>query len=281
MTNIPIAQRQMATLRWFGLAVALLLAVLATGCASGPTANPRDPLEPFNRQVTKFNEAVDAAVLKPVATGYVTAVPALVRTGVSNFFNNLGDAWSFVNNVLQLKPQAAAESLMRFNVNTFFGLGGLLDIASEMNIERHKEDFGQTLGYWGVPSGPYLVLPILGPSTLRDTLVLPVEAKGNVIGDINNDPARYGLTALQAVDIRANLLRAGRVLDEAALDKYSFQRDVYLQLRNGLVFDGAEPPERQETREPPSGELPAATPGEPAKADAAPAETPAAPATAR
>jgi phospholipid-binding lipoprotein MlaA len=276
MTNNTIAQRQMAALRWFGLTAALLLALLATGCASGPMANPRDPLEPFNREVTKFNDVVDAAVLKPVATGYVNVVPSLVRTGVSNFFSNLGDAWSFVNNVLQLKPLAATESLMRFNVNTFFGLGGLLDVASEMNIERHREDFGQTLGYWGVPSGPYLVIPILGSSTLRDALVLPVEAKGNLIGGINDDPTRYGLTALQAVSIRANLLRAGRVLDEAALDKYSFQRDVFLQLRNGLVFDGAEPPERRESREPP--------PGEPAKSDAvpaAPAETPGAPATAR
>ena len=276
-----IAQRQTGARRWLGLAAALLVALLAAGCASGPTANPRDPLEPFNRQVTRFNDAVDAAVLKPVATGYVNVVPSLVRTGVSNFFSNLGDAWSFVNNVLQLKPQAAAESLMRFNVNTFFGLGGLLDIASEMNIERHKEDFGQTLGYWGVPSGPYLVLPILGPSTLRDTLVLPVEAKGNVIGDINDDPARYGLTALQAVDIRANLLRAGRVLDEAALDKYSFQRDVYLQLRNGLVFDGAEPPA---PREPVPGSPPTPVPAEPDKlepAAAAPAEGPAPAATAR
>jgi phospholipid-binding lipoprotein MlaA len=123
----------------------LLLVMLATGCASGPNANPRDPLEPFNREVTKFNEAIDAAVLKPVAIGYVTVVPSLMRTGVSNFFSNLGDAWSFVNNVLQLKPQAAAESLMRFNVNTFLGLGGLLDIASEMNIDRHKEDFGGCL----------------------------------------------------------------------------------------------------------------------------------------
>jgi phospholipid-binding lipoprotein MlaA len=254
----------------------LLFALMATGCASGPNANPRDPLEPFNRQVTKFNEAVDAAVLKPVATGYVNVVPSLVRTGVSNFFGNLGDAWSFVNNVLQAKPQAAAESFMRFNVNTFLGLGGLLDIASEMNIDRHKEDFGQTLGYWGVPSGPYLVVPILGPSTLRDALVLPVEAKGNLVGGINDDPTRYGLTVLQAVDIRANLLRAGKVLDEAALDKYTFQRDVFLQLRSGAVSDGALPPEPREPPPPAASPAAADPPAKPAPG-ATPPVAPAAP----
>lgn len=269
MNNNTIARPPGAAVPLWRMALAVLLAAVLSGCASGPNANSRDPLEPFNRNVTKFNDAVDAAVLKPVATGYVNVVPSLVRTGVSNFFSNLGDAWSFVNNVLQLKPQAAAESFMRFNVNTFLGLGGLLDIASEMNIDRHKEDFGQTLGYWGVPAGPYLVLPLLGPSTLRDTLVLPLEAKGNLVGGINDDPTRYGLTALQAVDIRANLLRAGKVLDEAALDKYTFQRDVFLQLRSGLVFDGSLPPE---PREPSPPDAPAtAPPAEPGKPEASPA----------
>ena len=150
------------------------------GCATGPTPIPRDPFEPLNRQVSQFNEGVDDAVLKPVATVYKNGVPPLVRTGVSNFFGNLGDVWSFVNSVLQFKFQNAAENFMRLNVNTFFGLGGILDIASELNIERHKEDFGQTLGRWGVPAGPYLVLPLLGPSTVRDTVALPVDYKGDL-----------------------------------------------------------------------------------------------------
>ena len=132
------------------------------GCA-GFNKNPRDPLEPFNRKVMQFNDGVDAMVLKPAATVYKQGVPPLVRTGVSNFFGNLSDVWSFVNSALQFKFQNAAENFMRLNVNTFFGLGGILDIASELNIERHREDFGQTLGRWGVPAGPYIVLPLAGP----------------------------------------------------------------------------------------------------------------------
>ncbi len=218
------------------LAGAFLLAGLA-GCATGPGANPEDPLEPFNRAVTGFNEGVDKAVLKPVATVYRDITPRLVRTGVTNFFANLGDAWSLVNNLLQLKPEASGDSLMRFTVNTFMGLGGVIDIASDMRIPRHKEDFGQTLGYWGVPSGAYVVLPLLGPSTIRDTAALPVDMQGNLVGQIDHVPTRNVLTALRVVNLRANLLRAGEVLDDAALDKYSFTRDVYLQLRQAEVQD--------------------------------------------
>ncbi|HXE50664.1 MAG TPA: VacJ family lipoprotein [Ramlibacter sp.] len=215
------------------------------GCA-GFNTNPRDPLEPLNRKVSQFNEGVDKAVFKPVATAYKNGVPPLVRTGVSNFFGNLGDAWSFVNSVLQFKFQNAAENFMRLNVNTFFGLGGILDIASELNIERHKEDFGQTLGRWGVPAGPYIVLPLLGPSTLRDTVALPVDYKGDLVHHVTPVEDRNALYVLRAVDSRANLLRIGSVIDEAALDKYSFTRDAYLQKRRADVTDnqetdGAEP----------------------------------------
>ena len=157
-----------------GLAL-LLGAVLLTGCATVANPDPRDPLESYNRSMTNFNEQVDAMVLKPVATAYKEVMPGPVRTGVSNFFANLGDVWSFVNNVLQLRGEAAASSFMRVNVNTFMGLGGLLDIASELGIDRYKQDFGLTLGRWGVGTGPYLVLPILGPSTVRDTFALPVD----------------------------------------------------------------------------------------------------------
>ena len=171
-------------------------------------------------------------VLKPVATAYKEVMPGPVRTGVSNFFANLGDVWSFVNNVLQLRGEAAASSFMRVNVNTFMGLGGLLDIASELGIDRYKQDFGLTLGRWGVGTGPYLVLPILGPSTVRDTFALPVDMKGNVVSYVDPVSARNSLYALRVVDTRANLLRASSVLDSAALDKYSFTRDVYLQVRS-------------------------------------------------
>lgn len=219
------------------LQVAVLAAMLATlgGCASLAERNPADPFEPLNREVTKFNEGVDQMLLKPVATAYRKGVPPLVRTGVSNFFGNLGDLWSAVNSALQLKIPNAFENLMRFHVNTVFGLGGILDIASEVNIERHKEDFGQTLGRYGVPAGPYLVLPFLGPSTLRDTLALPLDRRGDLVHYTSPESTRHALYGLRAVDQRANLLRVGEVLSEAALDKYSFTRDAYLQRRRAEI----------------------------------------------
>lgn len=227
--------------RLFTTAGLVVLMALGTGCASGPGANPRDPLEPFNRGVTRFNDELDRAIVKPVAVAYDTVTPSMVRTGVSNFFHNLADAWSAVNSMLQLKPQAALDSLFRFQVNTIFGLGGLLDVASEANIERHKEDFGQTLGRWGVPTGPYVVLPLFGPSTVRDALALPVDTLGNGISGVNETAVRNALYGLKGVEARANLLRAGNVLDQAALDKYTFTRDVYLQVRRNEVFDGNAP----------------------------------------
>ncbi|MBU6502013.1 MAG: VacJ family lipoprotein [Burkholderiales bacterium] len=206
--------------------------VLLSGCATGPNANPRDPLEPFNRGVYKFNDAVDRAVLKPVATAYVKVTPSVVRTGVNNFFGNLGDAWSAVNSVLQLHGQDAAESIMRFSFNTVFGLGGLLDIAGEAGLPRHKEDFGLTLARWGMPTGPYLVLPLLGPSDLRDTAALPVDWQGGLIRHVTPTTDRNELYLLQTVSTRANLLGASSLLEQAALDQYSFTRDVYLQYRS-------------------------------------------------
>lgn len=236
-------------------ALTLGLCALA-GCATGPTADPRDPLEPFNRGMTSFNETVDKAVLKPVATAYTEVLPSPVRTGVNNFFANLGDAWSFVNNVLQLRAKPALNSLVRFNVNTFFGFGGVLDIATEMRIERNKQDFGLTLARWGVPSGPYLVLPFLGPSTLRDTAGLPADWYGDLARQIDPVSDRNMLYALRIVDTRASLLNAGNVLEGAALDKYSFTRDAYLQMRAqraqkpgadaGNADEGRLPPEPEE-----------------------------------
>ncbi len=212
-------------------ACALVLAATA-GCASGPGANPRDPLEPFNRGVSRFNDAVDDAVLRPVARAYVDVTPNPVRTGVSNFFRNLTEPWSAVNNLAQLKVKDAAESWIRFNVNFFLGLGGLLDVAGEMDIDRHPQDFGKTLAFYGVPSGPYLVLPVLGPSTVRDAATLPLETRVSLIRQGADEIAvRNSLYALRLVDARANLLRISSVVEQAALDKYTFTRDAYLQLR--------------------------------------------------
>lgn len=233
----------------------LLCASLLAGCASGPNVHPDDPLEPYNRGVTQFNDVVDNAVLKPVATAYQEITPMPVRTGVSNFFANIGDAWSFVNNTLQLRLEPAASSFFRFAINSTIGLAGVLDVASEMGLDRYKQDFGLTLGRWGVPTGPYFVLPLLGPSTIRDTAALPLDMKGNLVGTVDPISARNSLYALGIVDKRANLLRAGQVLDTAALDKYSFTRDAYLQVRReetgGRLFrrkgapssDGRLPPE--------------------------------------
>ncbi len=222
------------TMNRTGLWAGLLVLALLQGCAVGP--NPRDPFEPFNRGVTRFNDGLDQAIVKPVAQAYQNTVPSPVRTGVNNFFGNLSDVWSFVNNVLQAKPQAAVDSFMRVSVNTLIGLGGVLDWATPMGIERHSEDFGKTLGHWGMATGPYLVLPVLGPSTVRDAAARVVDAKGDLVLQVNDVPVRNSLYVLRAVDLRASLLRAGEVLDQAALDKYSFTRDAYLQ-RRGVVID--------------------------------------------
>jgi phospholipid-binding lipoprotein MlaA len=218
--------------------LAALTLVLASGCATGPQANPADPFEPVNRQVQRFNTAVDEAVWRPAATVYAKVLPSPVRTGVSNFFGNLTEVWSFVNSVAQLKLQNSAQTFMRFNVNTVFGFGGILDIATEIGIDRHSEDFGQTLGYWGVPPGPYLVLPLLGPSTLRDTAALPLDRWGDPVDYVSDIPVRNSLYALRLIDIRANLLRVGQLLDDAALDRYTFVRDAFLQRRRSEVHDG-------------------------------------------
>lgn len=217
----------------------LAAASLLAGCATAPgeARNPQDPFEPFNRSMYSFNDGLDRAVLKPVAMAYRDVTPRLARDGVSNFFSNLSDAWSFVNNALQGQVEGAYNSMVRFSVNTVFGLGGLLDIASEAGIERQKQDFGQTLGRWGVPTGPYLVLPLLGPSTVRDTAALPVDALGNPLTAINDIPVRNSLYVLRLVDTRARLLNASDTLDSVALDRYSLTRDVYLNLRRGKSGD--------------------------------------------
>ena len=205
----------------------------------------------MNRSVASFNDKIDDNVLKPVATGYRNVVPDLIQTGVRNVFNNFADMWSTVNNLLQLKPANTAESLGRVIVNTVFGIYGIFDVATYIKLERHPEDFGQTLGHWGVPNGPYLVLPLLGPSTLRDGASLPVDfavSPTKLIGDI---PTRNKVFALRLVSKRAELLKSGNMLEQASIDKYSFTRDAYLQYRRSQIYDG-NPPDEEDSNDDPS-----------------------------
>ncbi len=221
--------------------VTLVLAA-CYGCASVPNPDARDPLESFNRGVFSFNEGLDEAVFKPAATVYKEVTPRLVRAGVGNFLGNLDDAWSFVNSLLQFKMRHAIDNFFRFGVNSTFGLFGVFDVAGEMQIERHSEDFGQTLGHWGVGSGPYVVLPFFGPSTLRDALALPVDFNGDLASKTDHIPTRNSLRVLNVLDTRAGLLGLSSSLDDVALDKYSFTRDAFLQRRRSAVYDG-DPPE--------------------------------------
>lgn len=229
------------------LAVAAIAASLVLGgCATvqqarGGPGQKLDPWESWNRKVFAFNEDLDKYVLKPVATGYSKVVPQPVRRGVDNFFANAADAWSAVNNILQGKGQAAFEDVVRVTTNSFFGIGGIFDVASEIGIERHKEDFGQTLGRWGFGAGAYIVWPLLGPSTVRDSIAMPLDRAASPALLINDGQAQVGLTVLQIVNTRANLLGASQVLDDIALDKYTFLRDAYLQRRRSLVYDGNGP----------------------------------------
>lgn len=241
----PTSPRARGARQRLGLAAGLALLALAAGCATVANPDPRDPFESYNRSMTKFNDAVDEAVLKPVATAYREVLPQPVRTGVSNFFDNLSDVWSFVNNTLQAKPEAALHSFWRVVINTTMGLGGVLDPATEMRLQRQREDFGQTLGRWGMPSGPYLVLPLLGPSSLRDTAALPIDLYGQPVGHVNDVSLRNTLWGTSFIDRRARLLQASDMLESAALDSYMFTRDAYLQKRHNDVHDG-NPPQDEE-----------------------------------
>lgn len=228
----------------------LLAAVLAFGgCASLPPGaqapNPVDPWEAWNRKVYAFNDAVDRAVLKPVAQAYRDWVPQLVRTGVGNFFGNISDVWSTANHLLQGKVETGMEMGMRVLTNTLFGLGGVLDPATEMRLPRRSEDFGQTLGAWGLPAGPYIVLPLLGPSSLRDTAGLPLDRWATTTR-LYFDVEAWSATALQLVNVRAELLATTQLLGDVSLDPYSFVRDAYLARRLDQVWDGAPPLEKFE-----------------------------------
>jgi phospholipid-binding lipoprotein MlaA len=275
--NLSSAGRRAARLA--AGAALLATALLAGGCATVPAPAsgtapgtaaaapvPGDPWEAFNRKVFSFNETVDNALVKPVATAYTKVVPSLVRRGVSNFFGNIDDAWSAVNHLLQGKVHHGLDMGMRVLTNSFIGLGGVLDPATEMGLVKRSEDFGQTLGRWGVGSGPYLMLPLLGPSTLRDSVGRVADRQVSASQFVSQEAVGYGLTTLEIVNLRANLLSATRLLDDVALDRYSFLRQAYLAARLNAVYDGAPPLPPMEDIDPgDDAPAPAAPPGGPAK----------------
>lgn len=220
------------------IALASLLLVAGGACQ----AQANDPAEAWNRAVFGFNEGLDAVLLRPVAEGYVAVTPEPVRAGVTNFFRNFRDGWSAINHLLQGKPVAAAQSTMRVATNTIFGIGGLFDVAADLGIERQPEDFGQTLGRWGFAAGPYVVWPLIGPSSVRDSFGLPLDLAWATGALTNDGTIRGWLTVAELIDVRAQLLGASRMIDGLALDKYVFIRDAYLARRHSLVHDG-DPPE--------------------------------------
>jgi phospholipid-binding lipoprotein MlaA len=217
--------------------LALTCALSLAGCASN--GDSRDPLEPFNRAMHSFNDGVDRVALKPLAQGYQAIAPRPVQTGVSNFYSNLDDVTVLANNLLQFKVEQAASDLLRISVNSTFGLLGLIDIATPMGLKKHNEDFGQTLGRWGVGSGPYLVLPFFGPSSFRDGVGLAADiATTDLVYQIEDIPTRNGTVAVRVISRRADLMEAKKAIEEAALDNYEFTRDFYLERREALVQDG-------------------------------------------
>lgn len=235
------------------LAGAVLLGVLQ-GCAT--RQNP-DPLEPWNRKVFAFNETLDSNVLKPMAEGYKAVTPEPVRTAFSNFLNNIKDVWSTANLFLQGRFKDGTLSVIRVTVNSTFGLGGLIDIATPMQLDKPNEDFGQTLGVWGVKPGAYIVWPVLGPSTLRDSVGIPGDLYFSASTLATYPREANVLRVTQVVHTRAGLLDAGNLIDDVALDKYAFIRDAYLQRRQNLIYNG-DPPEDEEPPEPPRQDLPEA-----------------------
>ena len=231
----------------FAPLLALLAAVVALGgCATTNGEKGPDPWENLNRKTFAFNDALDRAVLKPVATGYEKVVPGFAREGVNNFFDNLDDVGTSINNLLQGKPGQGLSDAGRFLINTTLGIFGLWDVATPMGLEKHNEDFGQTLGVWGVQSGPYLVLPLLGPSSARDAPARIVDPSWYYSNYVDPESLYWGLWGLDKVRTRANLLKAESLVSEAALDKYSFIRDAWLQRRRNQVYDGHPPRAKEE-----------------------------------
>ncbi len=229
-------------LRRIGLILPL---ALIGGCASTPDEyrDPRDPLEPYNRVMYKLNKATDDAIIKPVAEGYKKITPEPVDRGITNFFNNLADVNSAVNNLLQFKLSRAGSDVGRLAVNSTVGVLGFFDVATNMGLPSYKEDFGQTLGYWGAEPSPFLVLPFFGPSTLRDSIGLAGDTVVSPLYSVEKNTVYWGAVGVNVVDQRADLLTAGKILEEAALDPYIFLRDAFLQRRRDQIFDGNPPPD--------------------------------------
>jgi len=222
------------------------MVLVCGGCATieGPT-EPQDPFESYNRAMYQFNESFDTHVAKPVAEVYRDVVPAPVNKGITNFFSNLDDVVVLINDLLQLKLQQAAQDMARIFFNTTIGLMGFFDVSTHLDLPKHREDFGQTLGYWGVPPGPYFVLPFLGPSTIRDSAGLGADYVyfDPVLNQVDNNTLSWTLYVLKFVDLRSDILDMKGLLETAALDPYIFTREAYLQRRRSLVYDGNPPME--------------------------------------
>lgn len=219
---------------------ALAVAVVLPGCATN-ASHPKDPFEGFNRAMFAVHEGVDT-VLKPVAEGYDKVTPDPVKTGIGNFFGNLADVWIAVNNLLQGKLTDGVSDVGRFLVNSTVGILGLVDVASEIGLDKHDEDFGQTLGYWGVGDGPYLFWPVIGPRNVRDTVGFVVDASADPVGHLEDVSVRNTLIGVRLIDFRASLLPADKVVEEAAFDKYNYLRNAYFQNRRSVIHDGNPPP---------------------------------------
>jgi phospholipid-binding lipoprotein MlaA len=239
--------RAATLLRKVALSLGLAALVAVSGCATidPEYRDPRDPFESFNRAMYRFNDGLDRAIIKPLAQGYIAITPEPIDRGITNFFNNLGDVTSAINNFLQLKFNRAFNDIGRVLVNTTVGLLGVMDVASNLNLPKHDEDFGQTLGAWGIGAGPFIVLPFFGPSSGRDAVGVVVDWYTDPLTYLDDGRVAWGLKGLRLVDRRAGLLAASRVLEEAALDPYIFIRDAYLQKRRNDVFDGNPPPEEE------------------------------------
>lgn len=220
--------------------LAVCAVLLLSACASTPGVgmDPRDPLERYNRAMYAFNSKLDQKVIRPVAEGYADYVPSLVRTAIGNFFGNVGDVWTAVNNYLQFKPREGTQDVARVVLNSTFGIAGLIDVATPMGLPKHDEDFGQTLGKWGVSSGPYLVLPVFGASTVRDGFARPIDFLADPLSRMGDPETRNIIRAVRIIDARADLLGASSLFEDAALDSYQFLRDAYLQRRESRVRDG-------------------------------------------
>ncbi|MGK8195798.1 MlaA family lipoprotein [Burkholderia cepacia] len=245
------------------IAATVAASAVLTGCATGPNRNPNDPLEPMNRAMYKFNDTVDTNIAQPIAKGYQKVTPTPVRTAISNFFSNLGDLGNIANNLLQLRITDATQDLMRVAMNSLFGVAGLIDIATPAGLPKHHQDFGLTMARWGVPSGPYLVLPVFGPSTFRDGVGRAVDVRFNLLNYIE-PAARNPMYIAQFISARSDLLGATDLLKQAALDPYSFVRDAYLQQRKSLTYRSQSSSALPTYNEPgESGAVPAATPAVP------------------